>query len=222
MADRAAARHAARALAKGAGVRGASALPTGEADKLAVDALASVSSGAVDGQAKPGGDGGELVLADQPKRNKGGNPAWVKGVSGRDIPARDAMPVQIAEQSPCVETSTVSESRHIIQNQLVGLGGAFHYAGKSIEYIGRMVDGRAKVSAALRFQASCKILDMCGISADAVDRLEKLKAAPGGGVDLANLAGSLARAAELANRRKQAETVPITGQNSGNARGEAA
>lgn len=218
-AERAARRKAARALARGAGVRNASALPTSEADKLAVDALATVSSGGVDQQAKPGGDGGELVLADQPEPRRGGNPAFQKGKPNPYYADR-VEPTQTIAAT--VEISTVSESRHIVQNQLVAVARGMQDVPDALSFVSKVVRGRVKVSPTVRLGACYDLLNRCGITHDAAERLEKLQAAPGGGVDLANLAGSLARAAELANRRKQAETVSITGQKSGNAQGDAA
>lgn len=217
-AERAARRKAARALAKGAGVRNASALPTSEADKLAVDALASVASGAADHQAKPGGNGGELVLADQPEPRRGGNPAFQKGKPNPYLvnSAPDGETV-----SHIVKCESGGNALALIQNQLVSVASAMADVPEAVKYIGKVVRGRVQPNNG-RLGACYDLLNRCGITHEAVDRLERIKSAPGGGVDLANLAGSLARAAELANRRKQAETVSITGQNSGNARGEAA
>ncbi len=217
-AERAARRKAARALAKGSGIPNGASLPTGEADKLAASALVSVSSGATDQGATPGNDGGELVLAEEPKRNRGGNPAFQKGKPNPYL----ANTVPDCETvSHIVKSGNESNALALVQNQLISVAGAMADVPEAVKYIGKVVRGRVQPNNG-RLSACYDLLNRCGITHDAVDRLEKLKAAPGGGVDLAGLAGALARAAELANRRKTAETVPISGQNTGNAQGEAA
>jgi hypothetical protein len=218
MQARAEARKAARALAKGAGIRNAGSMPTGEADKLAAAALVSVSSGSADQEAVPGNDGGELVLVDEPKRNRGGNPAFQKGKPNPYL----ANTVPDCETvSHIVKSGNESNALALVQNQLISVAGAMADVPEAVKYLGKVVRGRVQPNNG-RLSACYDLLNRCGITHEAVDRLEKLRAAPGGGVDLAGLAGALARASELANRRKQAETVQIHGQNTGNAQGEAA
>lgn len=214
MASRAAARHAARELAKGAGVRGASALPTRDADKLAADSL-PVLDGTGQG-ATLDGDTGALVVPEEPKRR--GNPAWAKGQANGHLAtlrAQKEMGTESNGQPNAVtKMGTESNALNLVQNQLFSVGAAMSAVPDAISFVAKVVRGRVKPNAG-RLGACYDLLNRCGITHEAVDRLEKLRAAPGGGVDLANLAGHLARAADLANRKKTAETVQINGQNTG-------
>lgn len=225
MQARADARRAARALAKGAGISNAAGLPSREADKLASDALVSVSSGAAVHQAIPGNDGGELVIEGEPEPKRRGNPAWVKGQPNGHLATIRAQK-EIGTESnnqpmALIKMGTESNSLALVQNQLVSVAQAMGDVPEAVRYLGKVVRGRVQPNNG-RLSACYDLLNRCGITHDAVDRLEKLRAAPGGGVDLANLAGALARAAELAGRRKAAETVHISGQTAGNAQGDAA
>ena len=112
------------------------------------------------------------------------------------------MPQHASDLATAVEPAGVADNSKVVQNQLMVVSAGFRDVPAAMHFQSKVIHGRVKVSPTVRLSACWNLLDRLGIHHDAVERLERLKQQPGAGVDLASLAGSLARAVDLANRRK--------------------